>query len=661
MHSLSCHRKILAPIVAILTIVCAHAQRPTDQAPSTAESFEAVSAGPLRKATLSHGQWQADKGHAEITATFARTGQQCLHLHGGEERQVTLTLNKAGPRRLSFWAERWTSRSPFSFRIETRSGKRWTKVFDGAAQVRVGRSFLSHVKVELPEGVTDLRFVSTSPIKSGVLIDDLQLTAAGPMRVLGAHHTSWLAPALRGKTSIITKVAVPTDGFNDPITIKRCTVTLSNDTDTSAIQSVHALGKTQPAQSTMIFKGNSGLAPGDNEVSIAIDLTSTARPTGHITASVSELVLSNGSTLIPTGRATPQRIGVALRTNGQDECHTYRIPGLTTTNQGTLIAVYDNRYRGSGDLPGDIDVAMSRSSNGGATWEPMRVIMDMGNDPKWNYDGIGDPAVLVDRTNGHIWVAAVWSHGNRGWHGSGPGMLPEQTGQLMLVHSDDDGKTWSAPQNITSQIKKPNWRFVLQGPGRGITMRDGTLVFAAQYRSATDSTHKGKPFSTMISSRDHGKSWQIGTGVKVDTTESQLVELKEGVLMINCRDNRGGSRSIYTTKDLGKTWKVHPTSRRALIEPTCMASLLRVDHKEFGPLLLFSNPNSTSGRFDMTLKVSNDNGNTWPSRWHTRYDQRLGYGYSCLTQIDEDHVGLLYEGSGELYFLRFPIHELIAP
>ena len=73
-------------------------------------------------------------------------------------------------------------------------------------------------------------------------------------------------------------------------------------------------------------------------------------------------------------------------------------------------------------------------------------------------------------------------------------------------------------------------------------------------------------------------------------TEAQLVERSDGSLMINCRDNRGGSRAVLTTSDLGRTWTDHPTSRRALPEPVCMASLIRVDHEELGSLLVFSNP-----------------------------------------------------------------------
>ena len=112
-------------------------------------------------------------------------------------------------------------------------------------------------------------------------------------------------------------------------------------------------------------------------------------------------------------------MGVAVRQSGDDEVHTYRIPGLATTKKGTLIGVYDIRHRSGGDLPGDIDVGMSRSTDGGHTWEPMKAIMDMGNNPDFHYDGTGDPAVLVDQNTGSLWVAATWSHGNRSWRGSG--------------------------------------------------------------------------------------------------------------------------------------------------------------------------------------------------------------------------------------------------
>jgi sialidase-1 len=110
---------------------------------------------------------------------------------------------------------------------------------------------------------------------------------------------------------------------------------------------------------------------------------------------------------------------------------------------------------------------------------------------------------------------------------------------------------------------------------------------------------------------------------------------------------------------LGKTWELHPTDRKALNEPVCMASLIRVEHPEHGDLLFFSNPNTTGGRSHMTIKVSKDEGMTWPEEMHTLYDIRSCSGYSCLTRIGPDHIGVLYEGPKQMYFRRFRIDELV--
>mgnify|MGYP001826146519 FL=1 len=152
----------------------------------------------------------------------------------------------------------------------------------------------------------------------------------------------------------------------------------------------------------------------------------------------------------------------------------------------------------------------------------------------------------------------------------------------------------------------------------------------------------------------------MGTGIKSETTEAQVVELGDGSLMLNCRDNRGGARTVGITRDLGQTWSLHATDRKALNEPVCMASLVRIEHPSHGNLLVFSNPNTTRGRYNMTIKVSRDEGATWPEELHTLYDARKGSGYSCLTEVGRDQVGVLYEGPTEIYFLRFPLAELLG-
>ncbi len=629
--------------------------------------FESPRAGVITVAEFDGATWKAPFGHAEVSAKLARTGRHCLHLMGGKHSEVEFALSSKHAAKnyaqLTFAAERWTRRAPFSFRVEAATAKgKWQEVYNGDQAVKVGRAYLNQVKIALPEGAQRFRMTCTSPPGTGILIDDMNLVEAKPMEITRVAVAQQTAPILIGqKNSPLLQLEIETEGSLSPRKVTAFSFDIPAGRD--AIRQVQFQGqKFLKLGGGFALKTDFQLQPGLNILPLTCELTPNASLNHFVTAKCASIQIDGKDVikLEESNSSVSRRIGVAVRQHGDDGVHTYRIPGITTTNAGTLIAVYDNRNQRGGDLPGDIDVGMSRSTDGGQTWEPMRVIMDMGKDPKWSYDGIGDPSILTDRVTGDIWVAATWSHGNRSWRGSGPGMTPEETGQFMLARSADDGKTWSKPINTTDQVKaNPKWRFVLQGPGNGITTKDGTLVFPAQFRGEDGEPVNGKPFSTIISSKDRGKTWTIGTGVKIDTTEAQIVQLGNGSIMINCRDNRGGSRSIYTTNDLGQTWSEHPTTRKALPEPVCNADILRVVHPKHGPLVFFSNPNTTRGRHHFTMKVSNDEGMTWPAKWHTLYDERPGSGYSTLTQIDDEHVGVLYEGPGELYFLRFTIDELM--
>lgn len=656
-----------------------------DQGPHLALSFEDAGAGSFDRLETSIGTWIPVVGRTIVDNKHARTGRQCLQLAGGNKTSVILRIaddvDTSGA--MTFWAERWTRRAPFSFRIDKHTEKGWQGVFNGDKQIRVGRSFLSHVRVPLgEEGIKELRFTVSSPPNTGILIDDICIAPALPQEIVGVQVVPFSLPALVGvKASPILKLKIETKGQLNPISVTRLRVTLCGTTEGSDLTSVqvhHTRGNRdfsigKPIARQEVGRSETGdfvlvcpepacqLTEGENYVWVATELSRGADIDHRVGTSSAQVTFSNGATVKLDAPRSIQRMGVAVRKSGDDGVHTYRIPGLATTNKGTLIGVYDIRRRGRGDLPGDIDVGMSRSTDGGRTWEPMRVIMDMGDDPKWRYDGVGDPAVLVDRNTGTIWVAATWSHGNRSWRGSGPGMKPGETGQLMLTRSDDDGATWSKPINITEQVKRPEWSFILQGPGKGITMRDGTIVFAAQYQDPPEK--KRLPHSTIIYSRDHGGTWTVGAGAFDDTTESQVVEIEPGVLMLNCRYNRNPTRVVMTTRDMGKTWQKHLTSERALIEPrACMASLIDVDRevgKDVGGWLLFSNPDSTRGRHHLTIKASPDRGLTWPGAHRLLLDEGNSYGYSCMSMVDEKTVGILYEGSqAHMTFQRIPLDEV---
>ena len=358
-----------------------------------------------------------------------------------------------------------------------------------------------------------------------------------------------------------------------------------------------------------------------------------------------------------------------LREKGQDNCHTYRIPGFVTTNSGTLIAVYDNRYDDRYDLQANIDVGMSRSTDGGETWEEMKVVMNMGiwGGKSEAENGIGDPCVLVDKGTNTIWVAAVWMHGYSGktvFSACGPGLSPEKSSQLILVKSEDDGQSWSDPINITSQVKEEDWCVILQGPGKGITMSDGALVFPIQFKDSYNNVYSG-----IIYSHDHGLTWERGMGMKANTTEAQVVELVDGRLMLNARDGQNktetganNGRAVYTTDNMGQSWVVHSTSNSALQEPHCQASLINAGinlNGNYQQVLFFSNPNNTEKRRNFTIKASIDNGDNWPEKYQYELYEVDSYGYSCMTMVDKNNIGILYEGAGNLIFQKFPVSVLL--
>lgn len=406
--------------------------------------------------------------------------------------------------------------------------------------------------------------------------------------------------------------------------------------------------------------------PGLTFIWISLVLKDSADPDGKIRMHVTGMVSENGDEQTPVTSVEGVdreekfsfRTGLVLRKAWDDSVHTYRIPGMITTDKGTLIAVYDIRYKSSRDLPANIDVGMSRSTNGGKTWEPMKKIMDMG--PPHENNGIGDPSILFDPATKTIWVAALWSKGNRSIAGSEPGLLPDLSGQFVLVSSDDDGLTWSGPVNITAQVKDPKWHICFQGPGSGIAMADGTLVFPSQFWD--ESKKPGIPHSSIVYSRDAGKSWKSATGAKPNTTESQVVETTPGVLMLNMRDNRGSFRSISTTRNLGQTWTEHHTSQKALADPVCMASIIKARvmvNSSMKDVLFFSNVDSQDVRRNTTVKASPDLGESWPAQNTLLIDERRTYGYSSLTRIDANTIGILYEGERDLYFVRIPVKEII--
>ena len=375
------------------------------------------------------------------------------------------------------------------------------------------------------------------------------------------------------------------------------------------------------------------------------------------------LVSTTQGDVLPTVKAQgPQRLGVALRRAGEGGVHTHRIPALATTPKGNLLCVYDLRHRSGRDLQGDIDIGLSRSTDGGRTWENPRVIMDMGQHGSLpeEQNGCSDPGIIVDPKTGEIFVFAVWMNGKPGkhqWNGDGSeaGYEVGKAAQMLVIRSSDEGTTWSKPENLTRQLKQEAWVLLAPSPQQGISLRNGTLVMPIQGRD-----EKGVPFATIMTSQDHGRTWKVGTPAYSGGNECQAALLSDGRIMLNMRNDLSRFRAVSVTGDLGKTWTQHPTHSSALIEPNCNASLIAVPRPSGKRALLFSNPHTQATRTRQTIQVSLDDGMTWPEAGHVLLDAGKGSGYSSMSLIDPDHVGIVYEGSqAQLVFQRIDLREII--
>lgn len=440
--------------------------------------------------------------------------------------------------------------------------------------------------------------------------------------------------------------------------------------DKDPFSPANPLGEPQRPAETIAFRGEQPLRPGKNVFWLSCRLKDSADLQHHIVASCTSLSTSVGTVTPRDDVASARhRIGVALRKHNDDGVHTYRIPALTTTPQGTLLCVYDMRRRMGRDLQEDIDIGLSRSTDGGATWEPVRVIMDMGEygGLPQEQNGCSDPGIIVDRQTGEIFCFAVWMNGKPGKHqwnddGSEPGFEIGQAAQFMLVRSKDDGLTWSKPENLTRQLKVESWWLLAPSPQSGFCLSDGTLVMPVEGRTGRE---RLATFAALMISRDHGQTWTVGKPGVSGGNECQAAQLGDGSIMLNVRNDHERFRAVAVTKDLGQTWQPHPTSRNTLIEPNCNGSLLRFDYERDGEqkhVLLFANPHSQQGRTHHTVQVSFDDGLTWPDSHHWLLDEGRGAGYPSLARVDREHVGIVYEGSqSHLVFEKLAIVDLLEP
>jgi len=344
-----------------------------------------------------------------------------------------------------------------------------------------------------------------------------------------------------------------------------------------------------------------------------------------------------------------------LFVSGVGGYHTYRIPALLTTRDGTVLAFCEGRKGGGGDS-GNIDLLLKRSTDAGKTWSPQQIVWDDGPNT------CGNPCPVQDRQTGTIWLLLTWNHG-RDREGAIMKNEGRDTRRVFVTHSTDEGLTWSPPREITETTKRPHWRWYATGPGVGIQLEkgpsEGRLVVPCDHSLVSPEDPTGYN-SHVIYSDDHGQTWQLGGAITPAVNECQVVELTDGTLMMNMRnyDRSQTTRAVATSTDGGLTWsevRHDPT----LVEPICQASFLRYTEQPGGDRnrLLFANPGhgQRGQRRDLTVRLSYDEGRTWPIR-------RLLWpgpaAYCCLGVLPDGQLACFLEGGKKnpyerIVFARF--------
>ncbi|GGK67818.1 sialidase family protein [Ornithinimicrobium pekingense] len=331
----------------------------------------------------------------------------------------------------------------------------------------------------------------------------------------------------------------------------------------------------------------------------------------------------------------------------------YRIPALTVTNEGTLLASYDGRPT-AWDAPGPNSILQRVSHDGGTTWEEQTVVHQ--GQEEAPVHGYSDPSYIVDRETGHIFNFHVYSM-NQGFGGSQPGVDPDDRNVLHaeVSVSTDDGQTWEH-RTITADITPDlSVRSRFAASGQGIQLKYGPHAgrLIQQYTIINGS---GTFQAVSVYSDDHGQTWQAGEPVGVGMDENKTVELSDGRVMLNSRDShRSGYHKVAISEDGGVTYG-EVTIDTELPDPTNNASIVRAfpnaeQGSDRAKVLLFSNANSQSSRTNGVVRASCDDGDTWPIAKEFTDGQMA---YSTLATLPDGNVGLLYEpGHDSIRYAEF--------
>jgi sialidase-1 len=357
-------------------------------------------------------------------------------------------------------------------------------------------------------------------------------------------------------------------------------------------------------------------------------------------------------------------------THGQDGHALYRIPALVVTKAGTVLAFCEGRKDSWADT-GEIHLMLRRSGDCGKTWSDPRIIVQQTDTT------CGNPCPVVDHRNGAVFLFFCKNPKLAG--GTDLVAQGQGTRSVWMTRSDDDGVTWSEPADLSAAIKKPNWTWYATGPGHGVQLASGRLVVACCHTVAVNLRADDPEYSHIVYSDDGGATWRLGGEFGPGCDEPAVVELPDGRMYVNARNQAPGEvgrRAYALSGDGGLTFSPRQVDA-TLIEPTlwsgCQASMVRYSEPRTGvsgsgeprtgvsgsgeprtevsglprerDCVLFANPaTNVNERVNMAVRLSRDNCRTWPV---SRVLHAGPAAYSDITVAPDGTILCLYEGGDE--------------
>ena len=348
---------------------------------------------------------------------------------------------------------------------------------------------------------------------------------------------------------------------------------------------------------------------------------------------------------------------------GKDPFKSIRIPSVVVTKPGTVLAFAEGRSQNTDQANNKI--ILKRSTDGGKTWGSLQMIADDGK------NCLNNPCAVVDEKSGRVIV--MFQSYPFGFSERDGKILPGLDGPAIVrnyvIHSDDDGVTWSPIEDVTRTTKHAERVTILaSGPGIGIQLKHG--LHAGRILIPFNEGPFGHWNVLAVFSDDGGDHWQLGepapgcnvtnaAGKKISlVNEVQMVELSDGSVMLNSRKWGGKPvRKTAVSQDGGLTWSPI-TEEPALRDPGCMAAIFHAETTGGKSVLVYSGPDGTR-RENGTVHLSRDDGKTWPV-------QKVlfpgSFAYSVLTQLSDGEMGCLFETdeADRMVFARFPLAWLTA-